>query len=151
MPTFLAYVEYMLCYHAWCHNLHLLPIEQQEDYDLIDFGSKILMRNFDSTILVIPTPVKSTHNCTTARVIALLVTQCSTTQQWVSLFKVWAKGMSQMALEQGIDKFMYSTSSHVVKRMLLETITDQLQMQNDKEQEMPIVQACISKRQLSYF
>jgi hypothetical protein len=21
MPTFLAYVKYMLCYHAWCHNL----------------------------------------------------------------------------------------------------------------------------------
>jgi hypothetical protein len=31
MPTFLAYVEYMLCYHAWCHNSHLLPIELHED------------------------------------------------------------------------------------------------------------------------
>jgi hypothetical protein len=36
--------------------------------------------------------------------------------------KVWAKGVSQMALKQGIDKFTYSTSSCVDKRMLLETI-----------------------------
>jgi hypothetical protein len=41
---------------------------------------------------------------------------------------------------------MYSTSSSIGEMMLLETITDQLQMQNDKEQEMSIVQACISKR-----
>jgi hypothetical protein len=34
---------------------------------------------------------------------------------------------------------------------LLKTITDQLQMQIDKEQEMPIVQACISKRWLPHF
>jgi hypothetical protein len=36
--------------------------------------------------------------------------------------KVWAKGMSQMAIQQGIDKFTYSTSSCIGKRMLLETI-----------------------------
>jgi hypothetical protein len=38
--------------------------------------------------------------------------------------KVWAKGMSQMALKQGIDKFTYSTSSCVGERMLLETIAN---------------------------
>jgi hypothetical protein len=38
--------------------------------------------------------------------------------------KVWAKGMSQTALQQGIDKFTYSTSSHVGERMLLKTITN---------------------------
>jgi hypothetical protein len=40
------------------------------------------------------------------------------------VLKIWAKGVSQMALKQGIDKFTYSTSSHVGKRMLLETITN---------------------------
>jgi hypothetical protein len=48
--TFLAYVKYMLCYHAWCHNLHLLPIELQQDFDMIDFGSQMLMRYFDSIL-----------------------------------------------------------------------------------------------------
>jgi hypothetical protein len=38
--------------------------------------------------------------------------------------KVWAKGVSQMALKQGIDKFMYSTSLHIGKKMLLETIAN---------------------------
>jgi hypothetical protein len=48
-PTFLSYVKYMLCYHAWCHDSHLLPVELQQDYDLIDFGSRMLMRYFDSS------------------------------------------------------------------------------------------------------
>jgi hypothetical protein len=38
--------------------------------------------------------------------------------------KVWAKGMSQMALKQGINNSMYSTSSCVGKRMLLKTIAN---------------------------
>jgi hypothetical protein len=29
MPTFLAYVEYLLCYHAWCHDSHLLPVGKE--------------------------------------------------------------------------------------------------------------------------
>jgi hypothetical protein len=53
--------------------------------------------------------------------------------------------------KQEIDKFMHSTSSSIGEMMLLESITVQLQMQNDKEQEMPIVQACISKRSLPHF
>jgi hypothetical protein len=65
--------------------------------------------------------------------------------------KVWAKGVSQMALKQGIDKFTYSTSSCVGERMLLETIANRLEMQNDKEQQKPMVQPCISKRRLPHF
>jgi hypothetical protein len=32
----LAYIEFMLCYHTWCHHSHQLPRELQEDYDLIE-------------------------------------------------------------------------------------------------------------------
>jgi hypothetical protein len=57
----------------------MLPIELQQDYDLIDFGSKMLMQYFDSICtevmtLVILAPVKFTHNYTTARGNAMLVT-----------------------------------------------------------------------------
>jgi hypothetical protein len=65
--------------------------------------------------------------------------------------KIWGKGMSQMALKQGIDKFTYSTSSHVSKRMWLETIANQLKKQNDNKQQKPMVQPCISKRSLPQF
>jgi hypothetical protein len=65
--------------------------------------------------------------------------------------KVWAKGVSQMALKQGINKFTYSTSSRKGERMLLETIANRLEMQNDKEQQKPMVQPCISKRRLPQF
>jgi hypothetical protein len=43
MSTFLSHVKYMLCYHAWCHDSHLLPEELQQDYHLIDFGSRMLV------------------------------------------------------------------------------------------------------------
>jgi hypothetical protein len=42
--------------------------------------------------------------------------------------KVWAKGMSQMTLKQGIDKFTYSTSSHIGKS---QTNANWLQTQNE--------------------
>jgi hypothetical protein len=105
MPTFLAYVEYMLCYHAWCHDLHLLPIELQQDYDLIDFGSKMLMRYFDSILYrgddtcdtntcKIHTQL---HNSQSHHYFGDLM-QYSTAMGERGL-KVWAKGMSQMALK----------------------------------------------------
>ena len=97
---------------------------------------------------MILTPVKFTHNCTTAGVITSYfgdVLQYSTAMGEHGL-KVWAKGVSQMALKQGINKFTYSTSSHVGERMLLETIANQLKMQSDKQQQKPMVQPCISKR-----
>ncbi len=62
--TFLSYVKYMLCYHAWCHDSHLLPVER----------GTLTASSTEPTILVIQTPVKFTYNCTTARVNATLVT-----------------------------------------------------------------------------
>jgi hypothetical protein len=64
---------------------------------------------------------------------------------------VWVKGVSQMVLKQGINKFTYCTSSRVGERMLLETIANELEMQNNKEQQNPMVQPCISKRPLPHF
>jgi len=48
--TYRAYIEYMLCYHAWCHYSHQLPRELQEDYDLIDFASQMVVQYFDSIL-----------------------------------------------------------------------------------------------------
>jgi hypothetical protein len=47
--------------------------------------------------------------------------------------KVWAKGASQTALKHGKDKFTYSTSIRVGKRMLLDAITDCLRLQSDQQ------------------
>ena len=147
-----------MCYHAWCHNLyllpnlHLLPIELQQDYDMIDFGSKMIMRYFDS-ILYRGNDTCDTDTCKIHTQLHNSQSHCYfgdlmqySTAMGERGLKVWAKGILQTALKQGIDKFTYSTSSCVRERMLLKTIANQLQMQNDKEQEKPMVQACISKR-----
>jgi hypothetical protein len=157
MPTFLAYVKYMLCYHAWCHDSHLLPIELQQDYDLIDFGSRMLVRYFDS-ILYRSDDTCDTDTCKIHTQLHNSQSHCyfgdlmqDSTAMGECGLMVWVKGVSQTALKQGIDKFTYSTSSRVGERILLETITNQLEMQNDKEQQKPMVQPCISKRQLPHF
>jgi hypothetical protein len=46
----LAYIEFMLCYHAWCHYSDQLSRELQEDYDLIDFASRMVMKYFHRII-----------------------------------------------------------------------------------------------------
>jgi hypothetical protein len=128
--TFLSYVKYMLCYHAWCHDSHLLPVELQQDYDLIDFGSKMLVWYFDS-ILYRANNTSDTDTCKIHIQLHNSQSQCyfgDLMQYSMALgehgLKVWAKGASQMALKQGINKFTYSTSSHIGKRMLLENIAN---------------------------
>jgi hypothetical protein len=152
MPTLLAYVEYMLCYHAWCHDSHLLCIELQQDHDLIDLGSKMLVQYFDS-ILYRGDDTCDTDTCESHTQLHNSQSHCyfSDLMQYSTAMgecglKLWAKGMSQMALKQGIDKFTCSTSSCIGKSMVLKTITNQLQIQHNKEQEKPFLQACISKR-----
>jgi hypothetical protein len=50
MPTFTALVEYLLCFHAWCHYSSNLPIELQEDFELIAFSSAMVVQYFDTII-----------------------------------------------------------------------------------------------------
>jgi hypothetical protein len=50
--TFFAFVEFMLCYHAWCHYSHQLPKELQEDIALIDFVSRMVVEYFDSILII---------------------------------------------------------------------------------------------------
>jgi hypothetical protein len=76
------------------------------------------------TLLVIQTPVKFTKlpNSWSHHYFGDLM-QYITAMGECGL-KVWAKGVSQMALKQGINKVTYSTSSCVGERMLLETIAN---------------------------
>jgi hypothetical protein len=99
MPTFLAYVEYMLCYHAWCHYSHMLPVELQQDYDLIDFGSRMLMQYFDSILY----RGNNTCDTDTCKIHTQLHNSwshcyfCDLMQYSIAMgkcgLKVWAKGM----------------------------------------------------------
>jgi hypothetical protein len=45
--TFLSLVELMLCYHAWCHHSGKLPVELQEDMELVSFSAGAVVQYFD--------------------------------------------------------------------------------------------------------
>ena len=65
--------------------------------------------------------------------------------------KVWAKRVSQTALKHGRDKFTYSTSSRVGERMLLDTITDRLRMQEQSPTNLPTSLESHSRRRMPHF
>jgi hypothetical protein len=46
--TFVSFIEYVLCYHAWCHYSHQLPRELQENYELINYASRMVVQYFDT-------------------------------------------------------------------------------------------------------
>jgi hypothetical protein len=50
MDTFVAVVELMLTYHAWCHYSSDLPKEDQEAYEVARFGKCMVVQYFDATI-----------------------------------------------------------------------------------------------------
>jgi hypothetical protein len=95
-------------------TLHLLPIELQQDYDMIDFWSKMIMQYFNS-ILYRGDETCNTNTCKIHTQLHNSWSHCYfgelmqySTAMGEHCLKVWAKGISQTALKQGIDKFTYN-------------------------------------------
>lgn len=111
--TFLAYMEYMLCYHAWCHYSHKLPRELQKDHDLIDYGSRMVVQYFDSILYWGDNTVDADtckvhtqlHNAPSHHYFGDLM-QYNTAMGEHGL-KVWAKRVSRTALKHGRDKIHF--------------------------------------------
>ena len=47
---FLHFMEYLLCFHAFCRYSFTLPSALQDDVDLIDFGSRTLIQYFEKLV-----------------------------------------------------------------------------------------------------
>jgi len=50
IPCFLHYLEYLLSFHAFCRYSFTLPTELQDNFDLIDFGSRTIIRYFEKLV-----------------------------------------------------------------------------------------------------
>ncbi len=48
--TFLSLVELFLCYHAWCHHSNKLPVELQEDAELVSFSAGMVVLYYDTIV-----------------------------------------------------------------------------------------------------
>ena len=43
-------MEYLLSFHAFCRYSYTLPVEIQDDFDLIDFGSRTIIQYFEKLV-----------------------------------------------------------------------------------------------------
>jgi hypothetical protein len=50
MPMFTVLVEYLLCFHDWGHYSSNLPIDLQEDFELIAFSLAVVVQYFDTIL-----------------------------------------------------------------------------------------------------
>jgi hypothetical protein len=155
--TFVSFIKYILCYHAWCHYSHQLPPELQENYELINYASMMVVQYFDTIVYHGDDTVDSDtckihtqlHN---ARIHKFLgdTMQYNTAMGECGL-KVWAKRVSKTAPKQGRDKFTFTASARVGERMLLNAMADLLASQQQQEDGNKIPLASSSKRKVPHF
>ena len=130
MPTFTALVEYLLCFHAWCHYSSNLPIDLQEDFELIAFSLAMVVQYFDTIIYHGDDSVDTDtckihsqlhHSYTIARFGDPMQYNTEVGERGL---REWAKRLARTALKHGRDKFTESTSDRVKERLLFNTAAD---------------------------
>jgi len=130
---FVYFIEYVLCYHAWCHYGHLLPKEYRENVDLIEYGSRLVVRYFDTFVY----RGDDTNDSDTGKLHSQLHTarvyewfgdwmQCNSAIGERGL-KTWAKFYSQTARKRGLKIFHQDTSSRIWEQMLYRKVWDSLE------------------------
>jgi len=130
MDTFLSFVEFVLCYHAWCHYCSDLPREMQEDIELIGFMTGMVVQYFDTILYHGDSSVDSKtckihsqfHGADATEYFGNLMQYNTETGEWG--LKDWAKGVLRTALKHGRDEFTHSTSKRVGERLLLLAAND---------------------------
>jgi hypothetical protein len=102
--TFLSLVELMLCYHAWCHHSGKLPVELQEDTELITFSAGAVVQYFDTIIYrgddTVDTDICKIHTQWHANRYFGGPMQ-SNTETGERGLKTWAKKVARTALKHG--------------------------------------------------
>jgi hypothetical protein len=156
MPTFVAFVELMLAYHAWCHYSGNLPLEYQEDHNLVEFAKRMLVQYQDAVLYHGDNSIDSA----TCKLHSQLHDQ---TQQFGDQMghnsatgerglKDWAKFRSKTALKHGHDKFTQSTSSRVSESLLVNRVLDQASRVQDLSSiSTTILVSSPTRRRMSHF
>ena len=134
--TFVCYLEYLLCYHAWCHYSYLLPKSYQQNFATADFGSMILVQYFD-TFVYRGDKTTDSDTCKLHSQLHLrrMLERFGDLMQYNSStgergLKDWAKGASRTARKRGIEAFTEDTSKRVSETILLKHISDALQRES---------------------
>ena len=138
MDTFVAYLEYLLVCHAWCHYGYKLSLEDQLDEVAIDFGSRMVVAYFD-TIFYRGDGSADADTCKNHSQLHNLrqckcwgdMMQCNAEIGERGL-KTWAKFVSRTAKKHGIDDFTHQTSERVGENLLLSKVMDFIMADEDR-------------------
>ena len=126
MGTLAIFLEYVLCYHAFCKYSWSLPFFLQRQYDNIKAGNRFMVEYFQKLIYRGNASVDSRFpkihaQCRMGKLTEELNTVmnccCETGER---LLKTEAKGISRTAQQRGSDTFLTQTMSRIVDRALLD-------------------------------
>ena len=128
--TYRSYIEYLLCFHSWCHYCYQLPQSYQNDLATIEFGSRMVVQYFDSILYrgdaTVDSDTCKLHSHLHIRRVYemfgdLMQYNAATGERGL---KFWAMGASRTARKHGIDQFTSDTMSRIVEEILLKKLVD---------------------------
>jgi hypothetical protein len=128
METLVVFLEYVLCYHAFCKYSWSLPVHLQRNYENIIAGNRYIVEYFqkliyrgnqsvDSRFPKIHAQRRMGENI--ARLNTVMNFCCETGER---LLKTEAKGISRTAQQRGNNTFLTQTMSRVQERSVLDSV-----------------------------
>jgi hypothetical protein len=129
MSTLVIFLEYVLCYHAFCKYSWSLPVFLQRHYDNIKTGNRFVVEYFQKLIYrgnnTVDSRFPKIHSqCRMAQNTVELNTVmnfcCETGER---LLKTEAKGISRTAQQRGDTTFLNQTMSRIQDRSILDSFS----------------------------
>lgn len=123
--SFLFFLEYLLCFHAFCRYSFTLPRKMQDNIELIDFGSRTLVQYFEKMVYRGDDSVDSRTTKVHANKRAGLNHQClgscmhADCQTGERLLKTKAKGISSTAQQRGNSTFERQSMHRIQEETIL--------------------------------
>jgi len=144
MGTLVIFLEYVLCYHAFCKYSWTLPVFLQRSYENIKAGNRFVVEYFqkliyrgnnsvDSRFPKIHSQCRMGEN--TAEMNTVMNFCCETGER---LLKTEAKGISRTAQQRGDETFITQTMSRLQERSVLDCFAMYLE-EKVKREDSPVV------------
>jgi len=136
---FVYFIEYLLCYHAWCHYGYKLRDELRNDTDLIDYGSRLLVtyvdtfiyRGDDTTDTDTCKLHSQSHNTRTYKRFGdLMQYDCGQCERGL---KFWGKFPALTARKHGQMTFLSDTTSRIWEQMLYRKAFDSVERKKSRK------------------
>lgn len=159
MSEYQRYCEYALMYHGWCHYGHLLSDDDRCDKELIDFGSRLMLRYFDFLVYrgdsTLDTSTCKTHtlvrNGTNNQVWgSLMNTSCHLGER---LLKTHAKGAARTAQRRGEETYTFQTAQRAMEQLTFARALEQVNSvpSADDDDDLSVEPSLVSYRRRPFF